>query len=98
MFDFYGKLKFLEKPVEELEAKPVEKGKILFYGHSLFTRWSAAYGNRELSEVIVSFNALLRASINVTREYTTVSEEFEYVRQYMRIQQHRYADETKGFA
>jgi len=49
-------------------------------------------GNRELSEVIVSFNALLRASINVTREYTTVSEEFEYVRQYMRIQQHRYAD------
>jgi len=50
MFDFYGKLKFLEKPVEELEAKPVEKGKILFYGHSLFTRWSNAYGNRELSE------------------------------------------------
>jgi lysophospholipase L1-like esterase len=50
MFDFYGKLKFLEKPVEALEAKPVEKGKILFYGHSLFTRWSNEYGNRELSE------------------------------------------------
>ena len=49
-------------------------------------------GNRELSEVIVSFNALLRASISVTREHTTVSEEFEYVRQYMRIQQYRYAD------
>ena len=49
-------------------------------------------GNRELSEVIVSFNALLRASITVTRECNTVSEEFEYVRQYMRIQQYRYAD------
>ena len=50
MFEFYTNLNFLKKPVEDLEAKPVEKGKILFYGHSLFTRWSAAYGNRELSE------------------------------------------------
>ena len=41
MYDFYGNLNFLKKPVEALEAKPVEKGKILFYGHSLFTRWGS---------------------------------------------------------
>ena len=50
MYDFYGNLNFLKKPVEALEAKPVEKGKILFYGHSLFTRWSNAWEHPELAE------------------------------------------------
>jgi len=48
--------------------------------------------NAELSNTIVCFNALLRASISVTRDFNTVSEEIEHVKQYMFIQQHRYAD------
>ncbi len=48
--------------------------------------------NEELSNTIVCFNALLRASISVTRDFNTVAEEIEHVNQYMFIQQHRYAD------
>jgi len=48
--------------------------------------------NAELSNTIVCFNSLLRASISVTRDFNTVAEEIEHVKQYMFIQQHRYAD------
>lgn len=49
-------------------------------------------GNIELSKVITSFNALLRASINVTSDFNTVTEEIEYVEQYIHIQRHRFVD------
>ncbi|MBO5868754.1 MAG: hypothetical protein J6Q54_07600 [Oscillospiraceae bacterium] len=52
MRNFYNNLNLLKIPVQELEKEPVEKGKILFYGHSLFTRWSEKYNNRRLDEDI----------------------------------------------
>ena len=42
-----------EASVLELEQKPVEPGKILFYGDSGFTRWSKKYGNRPLETEIL---------------------------------------------
>lgn len=48
-------------------------------------------GNQELSETIVSFNSLLRASISSKTEYTTVLEEVSYIKDYMNIQQKRYS-------
>ena len=39
MFDIPMELKSLEKSIVAYEQEPIEKGKILFYGHSLFTRW-----------------------------------------------------------
>ncbi len=47
-----GDLKKFENVVLEYEKQPIEKGKILFYGSSGFTRWSAIYGNRPLEEDI----------------------------------------------
>ena len=41
MFDIPMQLKSLEASIEKYEQEPIEKGKILFYGHSLFTRWGA---------------------------------------------------------
>ena len=41
MFDIPMNLRSLEKEIVAYEQKPVEKGKILFYGHSLFTRWGS---------------------------------------------------------
>jgi lysophospholipase L1-like esterase len=41
-----------ENTVLEYEQQPVEKGMILFYGSSGFTRWSTQYGNRPLEEDI----------------------------------------------
>ena len=49
-------------------------------------------GNREIGEVITSFNALLRASLGNASDFSTVEEEIDYVRRYMLIQRHRYAD------
>ena len=48
-------------------------------------------GNRELAGTISSFNALLRASISTSLEYTTVEEECHYVLEYLNIQKKRYA-------
>lgn len=39
MFDIPMDLKYLEKSIVAYEQEPIEKGKILFYGQSLFTRW-----------------------------------------------------------
>ena len=43
----------LEKEVKRYEAENAEKGQIVFYGPSYFTRWSARYGNVELRDVIL---------------------------------------------
>lgn len=51
-------------------------------------------GNGELSEVIASFNSLLRATLSTSSTFSTVEEELEYVRQYLLIQRHRYADRS----
>ena len=38
MFDIPMQLKSLEASIVAYEQEPIEKGKIMFYGHSLFTR------------------------------------------------------------
>jgi lysophospholipase L1-like esterase len=46
-------LKLLEDRVIAYEQEPIVKGKILFYGHSLFTRWgSPKWGYRRMDEDI----------------------------------------------
>jgi len=53
MFDIPMNLKSLEKEIIAYEQQPIEKGKILFYGHSLFTRWgSPKWGYRRMDEDI----------------------------------------------
>lgn len=51
MYDITVDLKSLEKEVIKYEQEPIEKGKILFYGHSLFTRWGLPkFGYRRMDE------------------------------------------------
>lgn len=45
-------LKSFEKTVQQYEKQPIEKGMILFYGSSGFTRWTSQYGNHPLEEDI----------------------------------------------
>lgn len=53
MFDIQKNLKYLEESVVAYEQEPIEKGKILFYGHSLFTRWNdTPWGNGRMDEDI----------------------------------------------
>lgn len=53
MFDIPMDLKLLEKEIIAYESEPIVKGKILFYGHSVFTRWgSPKFGYRRLDEDI----------------------------------------------
>ena len=53
MFDIPMNLKLLEKEIIAYEQEPIEKDKILFYGHSLFTRWgSPKWGYRRMDEDI----------------------------------------------
>ena len=53
MYDITVDLKSLEKEVIKYEQEPIEKGKILFYGHSLFTRWGLPkFGYRRMDEDI----------------------------------------------
>ncbi len=53
MFDIrLDDLSRLESEIEEFEREQVETGKILFYGSSMFTRWSSKWGHRELSDDI----------------------------------------------
>ena len=53
MFDIQPNLRSLEKSILAYEEEPIEKGKILFYGHSLFTRWGAPkWGYRRMDEDI----------------------------------------------
>ena len=42
-----------EKEIREFEKEPIEKGKIMFYGDSNFTRWKKQYGNVNLEDVIL---------------------------------------------
>lgn len=50
----YRDLNYYESQIAAFEAKPVEEGKILFYGASNFTRWSTAWGNPSLESVLTS--------------------------------------------
>ncbi|MBQ3252625.1 MAG: hypothetical protein IJB02_05240 [Oscillospiraceae bacterium] len=53
MFNIEKNLKALESSIVAYEQEPIEKGKILFYGHSLFTRWgSPNHGYRRMDEDI----------------------------------------------
>ncbi len=53
MFDIPMDLKYLEDSIVAYEQEPIEKGKIMFYGHSLFTRWGHPnWGFRRLEDDI----------------------------------------------
>ena len=53
MFGIPMDLKSLESSIVAYEQEPIEKGKILFYGHSLFTRWGhPTWGYRRMDEDI----------------------------------------------
>lgn len=53
MYDIPMDLKWLEKEIENYEKEPVQKGLIMFYGHSLFTRWgNPKWGYRRLEDDI----------------------------------------------
>lgn len=53
MFDIQPNLRDLETSIVAYEQEPIEKGKILFYGHSWFTRWgSPKHGYRRMDEDI----------------------------------------------
>ena len=43
----------MEKAVQAYEQEPIEKGQIVFYGPSNFTRWSAKYGHIPLREALL---------------------------------------------
>ena len=46
------KLRRLEKEVQEYEKAEIEKGLIMFYGDSSFTRWGTRFGHRPMAEDI----------------------------------------------
>ena len=53
MFDIQPNLRDLEASIIAYEQEPIQKGKILFYGHSLFTRWGhPKWGYRRMDEDI----------------------------------------------
>ena len=53
MFDIPMDLRSLEQEIVAYEQVPIEKGKIMFYGHSLFTRWgSPKWGYRRMEDDI----------------------------------------------
>ena len=53
MYDIPFQVNWLETEIVKYEQDPIEKGKILFYGHSMFTRWgSPKWGYRRLDEDI----------------------------------------------
>ena len=53
MQDLLFDIRWLEKSIVAYEQEPIEKGKILFYGHSLFTRWGGLqWGYRRMDEDI----------------------------------------------
>ena len=43
----------MEDAVLEYEKEPIEKGKIVFYGPSNFTRWSAKYGMKPMADTLL---------------------------------------------
>ena len=52
MFDTRVDLTRLEDRIEKFEEKPIETGKIMFYGNSGFTRWGPKHGHRPLEDDI----------------------------------------------
>lgn len=54
MLDIPMDLRSLEAQIIAYEAQPIEKGKILFYGHSLFTRWSEKYGCHNMAQDLLA--------------------------------------------
>ena len=53
MYDIPIQLNQMEKSILAYEQEPIEEGKILFYGHSLFTRWGhPTWGFRRLEDDI----------------------------------------------
>jgi lysophospholipase L1-like esterase len=53
MYDIPFQVNWLEKEIEKYEQEPIEKDKILFYGHSVFTRWGhPKWGYRRLDQDI----------------------------------------------
>ena len=52
MFDIPIELNLREKSIVAYEQEPIEEGKILFYGHSLFTRWGPKWDHRRMDEDI----------------------------------------------
>ena len=54
MYDIPFPVNWLEHEIAKYEKAPIETGKILFYGHSLFTRWGGGdWGYRPLEQDIV---------------------------------------------
>ena len=43
----------VEKNIQEFEKEPLEKGQIVFYGPSNFTRWSTKWGMQPMREVLL---------------------------------------------
>lgn len=53
MYNTPIKLNWLEEEIVAYEQEPIQKGLIMFYGHSLFTRWgNPKWGYRRLDEDI----------------------------------------------
>ena len=53
MFDIPIDLRWLETEIVKYQQEPIQKGLIMFYGHSLFTRWGGPkWGYRRLDEDI----------------------------------------------
>ena len=52
MYDIPIELNLREKSIVAYEQEPIEEGKILFYGHSLFTRWGPKWDHRRMDEDI----------------------------------------------
>lgn len=77
MFEIPMDFHLLEKYIINYEKEPVEKGKILFYGHSLFTRWAASYGNIPLEEMITMKDGS-RAIVNHGFGTSTSEEQLYY--------------------
>ena len=77
MFDIPIDLKLLEKQIIAYEQEPIVKGKIVFYGHSLFTRWGhPKWGFRRMDEDIRMKDGSLAV---VNRGFgTSTSEELLY--------------------
>ena len=77
LFDTRVQLNRLETPVQNYEKVPIEKGLIMFYGASSFTRWKAKYGNPVLEEQIRKKDGS-NAAINHGFGSSTAEEELYY--------------------
>ena len=69
--------RFEETSIKKLLAQPVEKGLILFYGSSAFSRWKPFWGNRPLDEDIRMKDGSL-AAVNHGFGGSTIEEGLHY--------------------